>query len=614
MVLLVGLFIWILIGHKQKEWGRIRHYTLWWCWIVVLGYQALVSLWSVTPGFALNFLEGRMWISLFMILLADALSFSGARIWMRRCIGVSFILGILYGFYQIWVALPILRSSVDAMAQMDSEVYRERFMLRLNSNEMFGSRLYANLFGTFAGVGLFACLPHPSKKFRYWEVGLALLMFSALLYSQSKGALLVSLVVMGLWTFKFLKSRYNISYLWLFLPILLGTIALVVLKDQLEASVRIRWDYWKVALTMLKHHPFGIGALNFSEYYGCYMHSEATEVKMAHNDHLQFFCEFGVIGGLLHVGLCVVMLCFAYRSNPSKPEEGDAANKLTYFGMSAFMIYMLITCLGMGMGMGAWDLPLHGAPFLALSIALVIWIMVKSQVFDFKNWSLWGCLLLILHAGIDMPFYDHSLIGLILCGIICETEPSAKKNLMRKSGFLLGAFMLVTVAIVALQRYQHLLISDWMGMQTDWETESLMEQNRHYKFDHQSIEPIYRSWFQRGKPVLGTDENTYLQQLLKARPLHSGYALHYAMELESKDEAETYYRRAYEHHPMQPKYAFHLGEYLFRKGQREDAIVFLRLALERHLTAQELSYKNSDFLLHLLRPEQIQKAKDLIQR
>ena len=59
------------------------------------------------------------------------------------------------------------------------------------------------------------------------------------------------------------------------------------------------------------------------------MHAEATEVKMTHNDHLQFLCEFGVLGFVLHA----VFLIFLIRSsiiqlNTPKLERDDGYKTL----------------------------------------------------------------------------------------------------------------------------------------------------------------------------------------------------------------------------------------------------------------------------------------------
>lgn len=69
------------------------------------------------------------------------------------------------------------------------------------------------------------------------------------------------------------------------------------------ASFRIRLTYWRVALTMFRHHWLtGVGLGNFGMAYPQYQYLGAGDVRLAHNSFLQFFCEAGLVGGLLFLG------------------------------------------------------------------------------------------------------------------------------------------------------------------------------------------------------------------------------------------------------------------------------------------------------------------------
>jgi len=611
LLLLLCLFLWFLVGKDQPIWGRAWSVPLWWSWIGLLCFQALISLQSETIGFTLNFLEGRFWISLLILMLVDVLSFDDTKRFFKRCVGAVFIFGVIYGFYQIWVALPELRASLDMM-EMDSNVYKERFMLRLNSDEMFGSRLYSNLFGLFALVGLFTCLPMRGQsvsKVSYVIIGL---MLAGLYFSQSKGAVLAGLSVGVLWAFHWLRLKYNCHIGWLLLPLGLGVIGFILFKNQLHASIQIRLDYWQVSLEILKAHPIGIGALNFSEYYGSYMHAEATEVKMAHNDHLQFFCEFGYLGGVLHFLFLghILFLSFKQSKLHETGTKEIAFTKLEIFGFLVFAFYLILSCVSMRMG--PWDLPIHGVPFITFCLG-VLYVVNKNRLFDSNQWVVWGILLMMVHGFIDMPFYDHSLLGVVLVAFFCEIGKVEPQQKLGKLPFYISTVVFLGLAILGLQRYQHLLISDWMSQTTEWKKEEVDRQVQAYTFDHQSIEPIYRRWRKEGEPVIGSIENEFLKELLTTRPMHSTFALSHAKKLDPKSESENWYRKAYQHHITQPRYAFHLGEYLYRTGRTKEGLEYIRKALERHDEAKKLSEGNSDFLLHLLQPEQFQKARELIQ-
>ena len=262
--------------------------------------------------------------------------------------------------------------------------------------------------------------------------------------------------------------------------------------------------------------------------------------------------------------------------------------------------------------MGPWDLPLHGLPWIFVTFLIVLWIMQKSKCFDEVTWSLWGILLITLHAFIDMPLYDHGLLCIVLAAFFCESPTPNSEFHLNKVFKVVMTVSFILVSIIGIKRYQHLLISDWMGMQEKWDKESLLEQVSKYRFDHQTLEPIYRNWNRLGRPQLGVGEADFLPSLLRTRPLNSDFALNYAKQLDPEPEAEVWYEKAYRHRPQQPRYAYHLGEYLLRQGRDADGKKWLNLALERHKEADELSKSNDDFLLHLLQTEQLQNASELI--
>lgn len=606
-----ALLVWFLSSRQKEGAGEIWKYSIWWGWCILTLFQFLVSLNSETPGFALNFLEHRFWISIVLMMLVDTMNEPGVRVWYKRCVAACFVLGVLYGFYQVWVALPHLRESVAGMVEMESEIHKERFMLRLNSNEMFGSRLYANLFGLFASVGFFCCCPRVRLLSSPYRMVLCALMLVALYASHSKGAVLVWLCVAGLWLFEELRRRYACSWFWLLLPVAVGFFGMYSFRDALHASVQIRLDYWKVALAMLQEHPFGVGALNFSEYYGKYMHPMATEVKMAHNDHLQFFCEFGIMGGVMHLVFMAFLVFKTQRHKISSESSSLAQSSTLWWGFLSFSAYLCVTCLQMKLG--PWDLPLHGFPFIALGVGAIAFVAHATKMFDQIPWSKWAVLLVVLHACIDMPLYDHSLIFLVLAACFLD-QPSPDlemkwPNLVRKMSLLLclgGGFL-------AVQRYQHLLISDWLGMQKEFQSHEVFQQLEAYSFDHQTIEPIFRNWDRLGQPDMGLSEEAFLRKLLLCRPFNSGYALKLAKCLGKAPEAEKWYLKAYQNHPQQPRYAYFFGVYLSEVGKLELSQDFLKKALSRHLEAEKLAQSNSDFKLHLLQPEQYRKAMELTQ-
>jgi len=66
------------------------------------------------------------------------------------------------------------------------------------------------------------------------------------------------------------------------------------------ATFRLRLSYWRTGLSMFLDNPLsGVGLGNFGVNYPRYQSPAAGNVKQAHNDFLQMFCETGLGGGLL---------------------------------------------------------------------------------------------------------------------------------------------------------------------------------------------------------------------------------------------------------------------------------------------------------------------------
>ena len=207
LCLLTCLLLWLYLMKSNSHWGKIWTNPIWWMWVGLTIYQGLLSLEASTPGFSLNFLEGRFWISLLIMMAFDAAMEPGVRQELKKYIGLAFVLGVMYGFYQVWIALPELRSNLEEVG-IASDTHKERFMLRLNSDEMFGTRLYSNLFGLFALVGFFVVIPRAGQKWHMLQSSLAGLMLLGLFFSDSKGAFLAGLAV-GTWS-----DQQVLSHLW----------------------------------------------------------------------------------------------------------------------------------------------------------------------------------------------------------------------------------------------------------------------------------------------------------------------------------------------------------------------------------------------------------------
>lgn len=110
------------------------------------------------------------------------------------------------------------------------------------------------------------------------------------------------------------------------------------------ASLGLRFTYWRVGLTMFRHHLWsGVGLGNFGLAYPRYQYLGAGPVRLAHNGYLQMFCETGLFGGLLFLAFwAYVVLCGAWRIIG----EADRGKRMLltgmYVGIVAFLLHSFI--------------------------------------------------------------------------------------------------------------------------------------------------------------------------------------------------------------------------------------------------------------------------------
>ncbi|HOJ33537.1 MAG TPA: O-antigen ligase family protein [Candidatus Hydrogenedentes bacterium] len=106
----------------------------------------------------------------------------------------------------------------------------------------------------------------------------------------------------------------------------------------------LRVGYWEVGLRILKDYWFrGIGLGNFGVIYPRYQFLGAGDVKQAHNDYLQIFCETGILGVLVFCAFWGSILFYGVRV---LQRTKDAGNKLfaagLFGGVFAFLLHSLV--------------------------------------------------------------------------------------------------------------------------------------------------------------------------------------------------------------------------------------------------------------------------------
>jgi tetratricopeptide (TPR) repeat protein len=179
---------------------------------------------------------------------------------------------------------------------------------------VIGTIIAPNGFGLLMAIGIVAWLGVARKSI---SIPMTAILLVALYFNGSRGALL-ALIAVGALTVLWLWPRKSLALAGII--IIAGTTWFAADLD--PESTSGRWMIWNISAPMVVDHPItgvghgrlGVEYLHYqadwlsdpakSEQYG----HKAAPIKQAHNEYLQAFCESGVIGGLLFLGIWLLVL------------------------------------------------------------------------------------------------------------------------------------------------------------------------------------------------------------------------------------------------------------------------------------------------------------------
>ncbi len=98
-----------------------------------------------------------------------------------------------------------------------------------------------------------------------------------------------------------------------------------------DTSVTHRFSIWRGVLSMLRHYGFGgvgVGEEAFSRFFVLYAEAGTESAVHSHSLYLQIFCELGIFGILVFLGLLLIFLQSSYTHmyrTPYYPEKGVSA-------------------------------------------------------------------------------------------------------------------------------------------------------------------------------------------------------------------------------------------------------------------------------------------------
>jgi O-antigen ligase len=581
-------------------------------------YQLLSIYTSIVPDNGFTFIQERFWLVCILIIFCDLITDKAFERNLHITLQFIIFCTIFYGFYQIYIGMPALQESLDFSPKTFME---ERFAVRLNSSEMFSTYAHANLFSLICALLLIYSFL--LKTVIWYKAVLIVFCTAGIFYSASRGALVCLLLTAMLFAvIHFIKKRA-------YSKIVIGSAVLIIgayfLKDYLVKvfydSAFIRLGYWQSTWSMIAENPMGVGLANFKEHYFKFMSPLATEVKMAHNDHLQQLAEIGWIGFIFYVLFHVLIFkqCFNFSKNKEEKEnlEKTSKNNAFLYASVIFFIFMVFSCLLIQWG--AYDLPKYGFLFLFMLLILAfclnrVYPHLKVEAKHHLGIMLLG-IYFILHSSIDFAFYDHYLYLLFL--ILIFSNIKCKSINVTKSGFLLFSFILFALSMFSFIKYR----DKYQGNVLIEVAQNKKDIIECYEYVLKHKESVYL-WEALLSKIRGLEKEESIQasgiyvkvlnHCSDLRPNSANLAYNRGIMCEDPNLAHQYFKQAKNVYPLHPKYTYAYAESLDKMGNSKEALIWYKKALKRHHFAYKISKKQWDFKLILLQPDQLEKANRVL--
>lgn len=243
------------------------------------------------------------------------------------------------------------------------------------SGTFFNPAYYTGYLGAllaFPLAGLiFDLFPQMSSKKKLWfkilSAILSILIFLALIFSASR-SIVFSLIPLCL----LLVMRYRVKAVLALIALLL---ALTVIPNPLRSRFLninkdpYAWErvnVWRESLTMIRHHPLGVG-LGMYQYYSQRYQKPFKGIKygrygllpsQAHNEFLNFSAECSLLAPLFALAFLTIVFYRAFRALKNSREDPERFGTLSAFLASVLAI----------LGHSFVDYNLHQPPIMTLAL------------------------------------------------------------------------------------------------------------------------------------------------------------------------------------------------------------------------------------------------------
>jgi O-antigen ligase len=233
------------------------------------------------------------------------------------------------------------------LSQPGADLYPKWYLLKIQSNRVFGSFVYPN---AFAGA-ILLLLPVSLRltwllSARLTDITRMVLVgvvsyagIACLYWSESKGGWLIALGMGALCLSRIAVSR-KLKIVVLVGVLLAGTVGFLIKFEAYfkkgATSVSARFGYWQAALDTAEKHPIlGSGPGTFSVSYAKIKPPEAEMARLAHNDYLEQASDSGIPGCVLYLAMIGGWLVYCARRTPIKLASAPSLILLGIIGWCA---------------------------------------------------------------------------------------------------------------------------------------------------------------------------------------------------------------------------------------------------------------------------------------
>ncbi|NOX98082.1 MAG: tetratricopeptide repeat protein [Nitrospirae bacterium] len=452
------------------------------------------------------------------------------------------VLVSLYGIYQHYWGLEQTR---QMLRMHDIGRLPPNFLARLETNKVFSTFVFPP---ALAGY-LIIILPLALVLFFYvksvWGrilLGLTLgIGWLCLYFTYSKGGW-VSFIFSLAFLFFILGRKHRrlffVSFLiviGLFLLLLFSGILPYVNSQGFMDSFRVRVEYWKGGLAMLKDYfLFGSGLGTFGSLYAKYKLVGAEETQLAHNNYLQIWIETGILGIISFLWLWGAFLKAGWRTVKDK----------------------LISVPGFQRSSQEEEIlaPLSSTP-IPLRARVDTGNLQKSMVVGLYI----GVVAFLIHSLVDFDLYVQGIatyIWLFMGMVIFEESrgklyPGGYRQV--KSYKLTNTFARIVIAVVIVSTIAFLMVTVKKPLVAE-------------RYFQQSF--IY---LKQGSVNMALEQ---VNAAIRMNPGKGAYYYRLGSIYQSKgllDDAISQYRKAIKRNPFMPHYHSTLGKVLWDKAGGKDA-------------------------------------------